>query len=85
MNIGEIRHIGLIHAMELTPDRRTKAQYPAEFRAGYQVYQKALEKGLILRPLGNVIYFNPPLVINEDEIDRAVRVCKECLAFLHRF
>lgn len=85
VNIGEIRHIGLIHAMELTPDRRTKAQYPAEFRAGYQVYQKALEKGLILRPLGNVIYFNPPLVINEDEIDRAVRVCKECLAFLHRF
>ena len=45
------------------------------------MYQKALEKGLILRPLGNVIYFNPPLVINEDEIDRAVRVCKECLAF----
>ena len=54
-NIGEIRNIGLINAMELTPDKETKAEYPSEWRVGYQIYKKALSKGLILRPLGNVI------------------------------
>jgi adenosylmethionine-8-amino-7-oxononanoate aminotransferase len=32
------------------------------------VYQYALAKGLILRPIGNVIYFMPPYVITEQEI-----------------
>ena len=46
---------------------------------GYQIYNKALEKGLLLRPLGNVLYFNPPLIINETEIDQAVAWCKEAV------
>lgn len=78
-HIGEIRHIGLINAMELTVDRSTKEDYDSRLRIGYQIYKKALEKGLILRPLGNVLYFNPPLIINEDEIDKAVSICKESI------
>ncbi|MDE6252500.1 MAG: adenosylmethionine--8-amino-7-oxononanoate transaminase [Lachnospiraceae bacterium] len=78
-NVGEIRHIGLINAIELTPDKKAKAEYPSERRIGYQIYKKALEKGLILRPLGNVLYFNPPLIINEQEIDKAVSICRECV------
>lgn len=74
-NIGEIRSIGLINAMELTPDKKTKAEYDSKLRMGYQVYKRALSKGLILRPLGNVLYFNPPLTINEEEIDKAVNIC----------
>ncbi|MGB8451871.1 MAG: adenosylmethionine--8-amino-7-oxononanoate transaminase [Anaerocolumna sp.] len=79
MHIGEIRHLGLINAMELTVDRKTKEDYPSELRMGYQVYKKALGKGLILRPLGNVLYFNPPLIINEDEIDKAIKLCAESI------
>lgn len=78
-NIGEIRSIGLIHAMELTPDKKTKAEYDSRERMGYQVYKKALQKGLILRPLGNVLYFNPPLIIHEEEIDQAVKWCKQSI------
>lgn len=78
-HIGEIRHIGLIHAMELTPDKKEKAEYPAKERIGYQIYKRALQKGLILRPLGNVLYFNPPLIINEEEIDTAVAICSEAI------
>jgi adenosylmethionine-8-amino-7-oxononanoate aminotransferase len=43
--------------------------------ASYQIYKKALKHGLLLRPLGNVLYFNPPLIINEEEIDQAVSRC----------
>ena len=78
-HIGEIRHLGLIHAMELVVVRETKEGYDSSLRMGYQIYNKALEKGLLLRPLGNVLYFNPPLIINEAEIDQAVAWCKEAV------
>lgn len=78
-HIGEIRHIGLINAMELVTDKNTKEEYDSRLRMGYQIYKKALGKGLILRPLGNVLYFNPPLIINEEEIDKAVSICSESI------
>lgn len=73
-NIGEIRHIGLIHAIELVADRKTKTGFPAEKRLGYEIYKQALQRGLILRPLGDVLYFNPPLNVTRDELTWAVRV-----------
>lgn len=74
-NIGEIRHIGLINAMELVTDKKTKTGFDEKKRIGYEIYQRALAHGLILRPLGNVLYFNPPLTITEAEIDKAVYRC----------
>ena len=78
-HVGEIRHIGLIHALELVEDRDTKKGFPSEKRVGYQIYRRALEKGLLLRPLGNVLYFNPPLIISEKECGTAVSVCAESI------
>ena len=73
-NIGEIRHIGLIHAMELVVDKNTKEPFKAEKRIGYEIYKKALKKGLILRPLGNVLYFNPALIITKEQLDVAIDI-----------
>ena len=78
-NVGEIRHIGLINGIELVADRKTKTPFPAEDRVGYQIYKRALQEGVIFRPLGDVIYFNPPLIIKEEEIDEAVAVCKKVI------
>lgn len=78
-HMGEIRHIGLINAMELVKDPKTKEGFDGKARTGYQIYKKALEKGLILRPLGDVLYFNPPLIINEEEIDKAIEICAESI------
>lgn len=83
-HIGEIRHIGLIHAMELVEEKATKKGYVPEERMGYQVYRKALERGLLLRPLGNVLYFNPPLIINEEELDHAVGRCVSAIEAVDR-
>ena len=79
-NIGEIRNIGLINAMELVADKNTKEGFDSKLRMGYQIYKKALQRGLLLRPLGNVIYFNPPLIINEEEIDKAVDLCVKSIS-----
>lgn len=78
-NVGEIRHIGLINAIELVTDKITKEEFHSDLRIGYQIYKHALHKGLILRPLGNVLYFNPPLIISESEIDEAVERCTAAL------
>lgn len=74
-NVGEIRHIGLIHAIELVADKETKEPFDGNRRTGYQIYKRALAKGLLLRPLGDVLYFNPPLVIEKADIDQAVEIC----------
>jgi adenosylmethionine-8-amino-7-oxononanoate aminotransferase len=76
---GEIRHIGMINAIELVADKKTKEGFDAGLRMGYQIYRKALERGLLLRPLGNVLYFNPPLTIETETLDDAVRLCKEAV------
>ena len=78
-HVGEIRSIGLINAIELVADKSSKQPFDPKQRIGYQIYKKALAKGVVLRPLGDVLYFNPPLTINRGEMDFVVQVCKECI------
>jgi len=78
-NVGEIRSIGLINAIELVEDKTTKLPFDVKRRVGYQVYKKALGKGVVLRPLGDVLYFNPPLTITREEMDSVVQASAECI------
>ena len=78
-NVGDIRTIGLINAIELVKDKTTKEPFNSKLRTGYQIYKKALKRGLLLRPLGDLIYFNPPLIIDKKEMDTAVEIAYECL------
>lgn len=77
--VGEVRHIGLINAIELVKNKTTKEPFESELRVGYQIYKKALKKGVLLRPLGNIIYFNPPLIIERDDMDFVTDIAKECM------
>ena len=77
-NVGEVRTIGLINAIELVKNRETKKPFDPRERTGYQIYKKALEKGVLLRPLGDVIYFNPPLIIEESDMDFVTDIALEC-------
>ncbi|KZL91081.1 adenosylmethionine--8-amino-7-oxononanoate transaminase [Clostridium magnum] len=73
--IGEVRSLGMITAIEIVRDKETKEGYPWHMRVGYEIYKIALRKGLVLRPIGNVLYFIPPYIINEDEIEFMVNTC----------
>ena len=73
-NVGEVRSIGLINAIELV--KHDKVPFDSKLRIGYQIYKKALKNGVLLRPLGNVIYFNPPLII--DDMDFVTDVAFKC-------
>ena len=78
-NVGEIRSIGLINAVELAEHREGKQGFAPEKRIGYQIYMQAMKRGLLLRPMGDVPYFNPPLNITREEIDQAVEICVQSI------
>jgi adenosylmethionine-8-amino-7-oxononanoate aminotransferase len=67
-HIAEVRQTGMIVALEMVKHKASKEPYPWQQRRGLRVYQHALSEGVLLRPLGNVIYFMPPYVITEQEI-----------------
>ena len=77
-NVGEVRSIGLVNAIEFVKDRESKEPFDYKKRMGYQIYKKALTKGVILRPLGDVIYFNPPLIIEKEDMDFVTDVALNC-------
>jgi adenosylmethionine---8-amino-7-oxononanoate aminotransferase len=68
-HVCRVRQLGLIGALELTPDKSTGAPYPAAERIGWQVCREGLARGAWLRPLGDVLYVMPPLAISIREID----------------
>ncbi|MGH8462086.1 MAG: adenosylmethionine--8-amino-7-oxononanoate transaminase [Stenotrophobium sp.] len=75
--VAEVRQQGMILAIELVKNPRTKEPYPADERRGLRVYQYGLKHGVLLRPLGNVVYFMPPYVITPEEIGLMCRIAGE--------
>jgi len=76
-NVADVRQHGMIAAVELVADKATRRPFAAEERRGLRVYLHGLEHGALLRPLGNVIYFMPPYVVSESEIDQLVDVATD--------
>jgi adenosylmethionine-8-amino-7-oxononanoate aminotransferase len=67
-HVGEVRQTGMILALELVKDKKGRIAYPWKERRGLEVYRYALDQGVLLRPLGNVVYFMPPYVITPEQI-----------------
>jgi adenosylmethionine-8-amino-7-oxononanoate aminotransferase len=66
-HVGEVRRRGLMIGIELVRDRATKAEYAYGDRIGHRVCLAARRRGVILRPLGNVIVLMPPLSLTLSE------------------
>jgi adenosylmethionine---8-amino-7-oxononanoate aminotransferase len=73
-HIADVRQCGMIVAIEFVKDKRSREPYPWTERRGQRLYQYALSQGVLLRPIGNVVYFMPPYVVEEGEMDLMVRV-----------
>ena len=65
---GEFRQKGMIAAIELVRDKLSKDTFPLKDRVGHKIYLEGLKRGVFMRPLGDVIYFIPPLIITNEEI-----------------
>lgn len=78
-HVGEVRQHGMILAIEMVRDRRTREPFDWRERRGLRVYRHALERGVLLRPLGPVVYFMPPYIVTEEEIALMARVAHESI------
>ena len=72
--LKNLRGLGGMVAGELVLDTEQESQ-----RVGYQIYQEALKRGALLRPLGNTLYWFPPLNISLEELDHLARVTEEAI------
>ncbi len=73
-HVAEVRQRGMILAIEMVKDKKTREPFAWQERRGLHVYRHALENGVLLRPVGNVIYFMPPYVITEEQIQQLADV-----------
>jgi len=71
-HVADVRQTGMIAAVELVADKASRRPFPATERRGLRVYLHGLQHGVLLRPLGNVVYFMPPYVVTGQEIDQLV-------------
>ena len=76
-NVAEVRQTGMIAAVELVQDKVSRRPFPWQERRGLEIYRHGLERGALLRPLGNVSYLMPPYVITGEQIDFLAEVMGE--------
>ncbi len=76
--IKNVRQLGLIAAFDLQPTD------PSRNRIGFDTYLEGLKHGIILRPLGNVLYYWLPLCVNGDDLREIVRRTKTVLENVYR-
>ena len=74
-NVLEVRQTGMVCAIELKG-------YSPEERIGLRVYQYGLDHGVLLRPLGHIVYFMPPYIIREDEMKKMIDTAYEAIVKL---
>jgi adenosylmethionine-8-amino-7-oxononanoate aminotransferase len=78
-HVGEVRQCGVMVGIELVGDKKTKEFFPPEKRTGHRVIMEARERGVIIRPLGDVIVMMPPLSISYGEIDKLCEAVYEAI------
>lgn len=81
-SVGDIRQCGLIAGMELVKDKGTKEPYSWDEKIGIKVCLEARKRGLITRPLDNVIVVMPPLSINTYQLNKMMNILYESIEYV---
>lgn len=79
-HVADVRQWGFMAGIELMRDKEKELPYSPAEKVGIRVAQAARKKGVIIRPLGNVIVLMPPLSISKRELAVLLRVTRESIA-----
>ena len=77
--VGETRGVGLLGAIELVKDKKTREKYPSELDVGYRCRVHCFDNGLVMRAIGDTMVLSPPLVVSESEIDEIFHLARKCI------
>lgn len=75
-NVGDIRQVGLIAGIELVKNWRTREPFALRERAGIRVCEAMAKRGVLTRPIGNVIVLMPPYCTTRAQLNRMVAALK---------
>ena len=78
-HVGDVRHIGMIGAVELFQDVATKEPFPLADKVGIRVCAEMRQRGALTRPIGNTIVVLPPYCISDEQLDRVMSVLAESI------
>ncbi len=78
-HVGDTRNAGLMAGVELAEDKLTKEPYPWEEKKGWQVALNVREKGVVIRPLGNVLVIMPPLSISIENLETMLKLIESSI------
>jgi adenosylmethionine---8-amino-7-oxononanoate aminotransferase len=78
-HVADIRQWGFMVGIELAADKNERRSYPPEKRTGHKVIVEARKRGVLIRPLGDVIILMPPLTIADEELKTLLDVTYDCI------
>jgi adenosylmethionine-8-amino-7-oxononanoate aminotransferase len=67
-HVADARQAGMIVAFELTRDGDRRTPFDPSLRVGLRAYRAALERGVVLRPLGDILYWMPPYCVEDAQL-----------------
>ena len=78
-HVADVRQCGMVVAFELTRDGGRDTPFDPSLRVGLHAYRKALELGVVLRPLGDTLYWMPPYCVDDAELELLAGVTREVI------
>jgi adenosylmethionine-8-amino-7-oxononanoate aminotransferase len=78
-HVADLRQAGMIVAFEMTRGGDRQAPFDPSLRVGLRAYRAALARGVVLRPLGDTLYWMPPYCIDDDQLQLLARATAEAI------
>jgi adenosylmethionine-8-amino-7-oxononanoate aminotransferase len=76
-SVGDIRQEGLVAGIELVKDWRTREPFALKERAGIRICEEMAKRGVLTRPVGNVIVLMPPYCTTKAQLDQMVSALRD--------
>jgi lysine--8-amino-7-oxononanoate aminotransferase len=81
-NVGDIRQVGLVVGIELVKNWRMREPFELRERAGIRVCEAMAKRGVLTRPIGNIVVLMPPYCTTHEQLKQMVSALKEAIAEL---
>ncbi len=78
-NVGDIRQVGLVAGIELVKNWRTREPFALRERAGIRVCEAMAQRGVLTRPVGNVIVLMPPYCTTQAQLQKMISALEESI------
>ncbi len=78
-HVGDVRGRGFMWGIELIADKEAGLDYPWEARMGARICRRCRDLGMLVRPLGNVLVFMPPLAATSDHLQAMMAIYRQAI------